>query len=201
MQGEDLRAFDLAELNSYTNYWYVLFVKTSYEEQVHQQLKCFDFHDNMNIFIPSKEQFIKLPSQIIKSSKALFPGYLFVETNLKAEDFRKIIYRSRYYLQKILRVVHYGTAYDIVMRGEERRILEMIMNKEHCIEASNGIIVGDRIIITEGALMGQESIIKKVDRHKRKAFIEILMFGELRQVPVALNIVEKVDGKDLIYIE
>ena len=173
-----------------------MFVKNSYEEQVCQQLNCFDFHDNINIFIPSKEQIIKLPNQIIKVRRALFPGYLFVETEIKAEDFSKIIYRSKYYLQKIVRVVRYGTSYDIAMREEERRILETIMSKERCIEASNGIIEGDRIIITEGALLGQESIIKKIDRHKRKAFIEILMFGELRQIQVALNIVEKVAGND-----
>ena len=121
----------------------------------------------------------------------MFPGYLFIETDMSIEDFGYFIYRSKYYLQKILKVLRYGISFDIAIKDEERKFLETLMNKERCVEASKGIIEGDRILVTEGALMGQESIIKKIDRHKRKAFIELPLFEENRLVQVALEIVEK----------
>jgi transcriptional antiterminator NusG len=173
------------------NYWYALFVKTGYEDLVRRQLKTFDFCDKTNIFIPTKERIIKLPSQIKKERKAMFPGYMFIETDANTEDFGYIIYRSKYYLQKILKILRYGISFEIAIKGEERKVIESLMNKERCVEASKGIIDGDRVIITGGALMGQESIIRKIDRHKRKAIIELLFFGEVRQIQVALEIVEK----------
>lgn len=188
---EARETFELAEQEHYENFWYVLFVKTSYEDQVRRQLSSFDFQDRMNVFTPTKERIIKLSNKITTRRKAMFPGYLFVETETKAEDFGYFIYRSRLYLQKLLKIVSYGTLFDIAMKDEERKFLEAIMNKERCVAASEGIIVGDRTIITEGPLVGQEGIIKKIDRHKRRAFIELPMFGQLRSVEVALTIAQK----------
>ena len=183
--------FEYSQKEQHANFWYVLFVKTSFENQVCRQLGSFDLYDKLNIFTPTKERILKLPGQIKTEKKILFPGYLFIETEMKAEDFGYFIYRSKYYLQKILKVVRYGTSFDIAMKDDERIILEMLLNKERCVEASKGIIQGDRVIITEGALMGHESVIKKIDRHKRKAFIELPFFGELKSIQVALEIVEK----------
>lgn len=59
-------------------------------------------------------------------------------------------------------------------------------------EESKGIILNDNIIINSGPLKGRESIIKKIDRHKRRAEIELMWFGDLKQVSVALEIVSKV---------
>jgi transcription termination/antitermination protein NusG len=64
-------------------------------------------------------------------------------------------------------------------------------NKDHVIENSIGLIEGDKIIITEGPLMGHESMIKKIDSHKRIAQLDIEMFGQLRTITVALEIISK----------
>ena len=39
--------------------------------------------------------------------------------------------------------------------------------------------------------MGKEGYIKKVDRHKRKARLELEMFGRMQEIVVGLEIVEK----------
>jgi transcriptional antiterminator NusG len=53
-------------------------------------------------------------------------------------------------------------------------------------------MVGDKIHITDGPLKGRESIVRKVNRHKRLAWIEIKFMGEARLVSVALEIVDKI---------
>jgi transcriptional antiterminator NusG len=173
------------------DFWYVLFVKTGHEERVRRQLGSFGFKDNMEIFTPTREKIIKLPDRIMVQKKAMFPGYLFVETGTRAEDFGFFVYRSKFYLQKILKVVRYGASFDIAMKEEERKALEAIMDQGRCVAASRGIIVGDRTMITEGPLMGQEGIIRRIDRHKRRAFLELPMFGQPRLAEVALTVVEK----------
>ena len=53
------------------------------------------------------------------------------------------------------------------------------------------MIEGDRVIIISGSLVGMEAVIRKVDRHKRVAYIEMRIFGEIKLVEVGLEIVAK----------
>ena len=68
-------------------------------------------------------------------------------------------------------------------------MLLSLCNDSHCIESSSGIIEGDKIHVTDGPLKGYESIIKRVNRHKRQAVIEIEFIGDRRQVSVPLEVV------------
>ena len=56
---------------------------------------------------------------------------------------------------------------------------------------SYGMIEGDRVRIISGSLVGMEAVIRKVDRHKRVAYIEMRIFGEIKLVEVGLEIVAK----------
>jgi transcriptional antiterminator NusG len=51
--------------------------------------------------------------------------------------------------------------------------------------------VGDTIRITSGALMGFESRIKKINRHKREAVVELQIMGAKREVSLMLEILVK----------
>ncbi len=48
-----------------------------------------------------------------------------------------------------------------------------------------------RIIVTEGPLKGHEANIRRIDRHKRLAFLELHLFSEVIHTRVALEIYEK----------
>ena len=56
---------------------------------------------------------------------------------------------------------------------------------------SEGFIENDRVVITSGPLQGNEGLIRKIDRHKRKAYLEIDMFGRKLKTQVGLEIVRK----------
>lgn len=76
--------------------------------------------------------------------------------------------------------------------------------EEHLIKMSYGYIENDKIVITEGSMKDYEGIIKRIDRHKRKAVIEIEFFGRIMDVSVELEIVKKIyEKKNLIsgYLE
>lgn len=62
---------------------------------------------------------------------------------------------------------------------------------DQIVEMSEGIIENDQIIITRGPLKGHEGLIKKIDRHKRRAYLELEMFGRKIETQVGLEVVAK----------
>ena len=56
---------------------------------------------------------------------------------------------------------------------------------------SEGIIENDRVVVTKGPLKGNEGLIRKIDRHKRRAYLEVGLFGRKIETQVGLEIVEK----------
>ena len=70
--------------------------------------------------------------------------------------------------------------------------LKKLLGADYCIQESIGYVEGDKVIIKSGGLMGSESRIKKINRHKREAVLEINILGDMRQVIVALEIIKKI---------
>lgn len=59
------------------------------------------------------------------------------------------------------------------------------------VELSTGIIEGDHVIILNNPLMGHDSLIRKIGRHKRLAFLEVDMLDRKKTVKLGLEIVAK----------
>ena len=135
--------------------------------------------------------YFKRAGIISKELKPLFPSYVFVESDVPGDEFLEMTNQLIRSLQDIIRLVKYSNT-EIPLRESERLMLLSLSNGNHCIESSSGYMEGDRIHIIEGALKGRESIIRKVDRHKRQAWIDIEFMGDIRRVNVALEIIWKV---------
>ena len=64
--------------------------------------------------------------------------------------------------------------------------------EEQLVAMSTGIIENDQVRILTGPLQGMEGYIRKINRHKRKAWVSIEMFGRSVDMEVGLEIVKKV---------
>ena len=81
---------------------------------------------------------------------------------------------------------------EIFSVGEdEERILREIFGSEKNLPMSKGVIRGGRVQITEGPLRGREQMIRKVDRHKRLAFLKMENAGNEICLKAGLEITEK----------
>lgn len=169
-------------------YWYVLFIKTGRESYIERFLKKLLDPDIFMPFIPMHETLFKISGQVKVELKPLFPGYIFVESIVPSLEFIKKIYEILYISHDIFRLLKYGDTDEIAMRDSERDMLLSLCNDDYCIESSSGIKVGNKVYIKEGPLKGQESIVKKIDRHKRQATIELEFMGDVRQVIVGLEV-------------
>jgi len=77
-------------------------------------------------------------------------------------------------VKDIYSILHYGDdERDVVIREGERLYWERLFDADFCVVGSIGFIEGDAMRITSGALMGLEGRIRKINRHKREAIVEM----------------------------
>lgn len=166
--------------------WYAMQVYTGKETKI---IKCCEvlipgeYLDEC--FIPYYQRKIKLNGKWQIQNKILFPGYIFMVTEM--------INELRFELDKIsefTKIVGVGDEV-IPLYEHEVKFLKKFGNNDHIVEMSKGIIEGDKVNIIEGPMQGFDGRIKKIDRHKRIAIIEIEFFGRKTDVKVGLEIIEK----------
>lgn len=166
--------------------WYVLQVRTGIEENIRIQCRN-NISDQVleECFIPYYEEKKRIRGEWTIQRKVLFPGYIFViSENIDRlyESLKKIIG-----LTKLI-----GTGNEIVpLTEEEKNFMIQFGGEEQIVKMSEGIIEGDQIIVLKGPLKGQEGYIRKIDRHKRKAWMDIPMFGRVQNIEIGLEIVSK----------
>lgn len=138
-------------------------------------------------FIPVREVKKRRGGEWKTEQELLFPGYLFVETNepeLASERLRE--------LPLFMRVLaDVGGEFLPLSDDETSWIRSLTTERSHVVEMSEGVIEGDRVIVTQGPLKGREAWITKVDRHKRLAWLDMRMFGRTKSIKVGLEIVSK----------
>lgn len=69
--------------------------------------------------------------------------------------------------------------------------LKELCSEDNLIGMSRGIIKSGIPVVTHGPLKGREHLIRKIDRHKRTAEIELRLAGQTERMVVGLEIYEK----------
>lgn len=166
--------------------WYVVQVRGGNEDKIACQ--CRNIIDGKVLercFVPYYEEQKKYQGTWHTEKKVLFPGYVFMVSGQLTD-----LYKS---LQGIIGMTRLlGTGNEIVpLQQDEIELLKKMGAAEKPLEVSTGIIENGAVVIKEGPLAGLEGYIRKIDRHKRKAWLEIDMFGRTMNMEAGLEIVEK----------
>ncbi len=166
--------------------WYVMQVRTGSEENI--QLQC-QRNISSNImrdcFIPYYEEKRNIQGEWKIQRKILFPGYVFLDSMELTQLYMDLKQVSG--LTKLLK-----TGDEVIpLTEEEVGFLQSFGGEEQVVAMSEGIIENSNVVVTSGPLIGKEGYIKKIDRHKRKAFLEMEMFGRVQKIQVGLEIVVK----------
>lgn len=138
-------------------------------------------------FIPKREVMRRQSGQWHSKLEKLFPGYVFVQTNapeLLCEALRRV--------PAFTRMLTFAGDMCLPLSDDEVAWINAITNTDtHVMEMSEGIIEGDRVVVTRGPLKGREANITRIDRHKRLAWVDMNMFGRNKTIRVGLEIVSK----------
>lgn len=106
--------------------------------------------------------------------KKLLPGWIFL-SGVRPEELKRSKYRKN-----IISLIPCETPY-----------MKTMCQEGNLIGMSKGIIREGKTVITSGPLKGREYLIRRIDRHKRTAEIEVPFAGENTRVTVGLEIYEK----------
>ncbi len=169
--------------------WYVLFIRSGQEEAISDFLN----QSGLSSFIPKMKVVYRRQGRSELVEKIMFPGYLFLESDLNQQQMDQQIRKLRMRksgLVKLLKVDKEGTP---VLRDEEKKHLEQLLGKNRIMDHSVGLIQGGQVIVTEGPLKGFESRIVRIDRHKRRAWLQLDLCGQTTTACVSLEIVQKLD--------
>ncbi|OPX43934.1 hypothetical protein CLHUN_21770 [Ruminiclostridium hungatei] len=171
--------------------WFVFHVQTGEEHKACEFLnKLFDKEESV-AFVPQVEIVIRNSQSIRKELRPMFPGYVFTDSILEERIFIDFACKYARFSKCIFYLLGDGNRKYVKLSEDEKKFLLGFCNDEYIVENSKGFIVGDKVVVTSGPLQGRESVIKKINRHKRRAEIGLIWFGELRRVSVALEIVSK----------
>ena len=167
--------------------WYVMQVRTGSDENI--QLQCQkDISSEVlkGCFIPYYEEKRNIKGEWMTQRKILFPGYVFLDSQQVVRLYSNLQQVSG--LTKLLK-----TGDEVVpLTREEVQFLKTFGGEEQIVGMSEGIIENSKVMVMSGPLIGKEGYIKKIDRHKRRAFLEMTMFGRVQKIQVGLEIVAKV---------
>ena len=168
--------------------WYVIQTLAGEEEIVKQMTEKYlpkDSYEECKIlyYIRKKRYEGKWHEERVR----LLPGYLFLVAESPWPAWSALKRVTKF--SRLIKNNEENEIYPIL--PEEENFLKRLAGDNNEIEISYGMIEGDAVRIISGGLMGMEAVIRKIDRHKRVAYIEMQVFGEIKLVQVGLEILAK----------
>jgi transcriptional antiterminator NusG len=171
--------------------WYV--IQTLSGDEFRMQNLCrarIDAGAYHDIFVPQSITKKHYRREWHDVKKVLFPGYVFVDTDQIEEIAKKLNE-----INGFTRILRCGDEIVPVSR-QERKFLEGLMDDDHTVRYSLGIIIGKKVCITEGALKNRSGLIRKVDRHRRIAVLDVNFFGRPTPVEVGFGAFARVTEEE-----
>lgn len=166
--------------------WYVIQVLTGKEFKMAEDVKLLlSEHLYERSFSPAWEKQYRRQGKTISVKRPLFPGYFII-----VSDYIEEVAAALWKTAEFKRLLRTGDSITPMGEEEVRRFLSLA-DEDFNISLSKGFIEGDVIIIIEGPLKGSEGLIKKIDRHKREAFVEVPFLNSFTRIRVPLEIVDK----------
>lgn len=180
--------------------WYAMFVKTGKEDLVQKMFrKQFD-ESVVRAIVPKRKLQEKKQGQAYEVYKKLFPGYVLLNTQMDSKryyEFKRIPithkllnkYSYKDHIQNYKENDGDLETYSFSKIDDEEisLILELIGDSE-TIETSTIYIKSAKVTVCDGPLKGREGIIKKIDRRKKRARIELDFKGNKMGFDVCIQV-------------
>lgn len=152
--------------------WCAVQVRVGSEDACARRLPV-SAHSALDAAVARREVFRRHAGKWTIARDVLFPGYVLVAT----EDLENLS-KDLAVLSERLNLIQQGGAVAALGR-DELSLLEMLADDERVVRVSVADIVGGRLRVTHGPLMGHEDLVAKIDRHHRAAYLRYGLFSGL----------------------
>ncbi|GHU81440.1 hypothetical protein FACS1894191_8320 [Clostridia bacterium] len=176
--------------------WYVLFVQTYEERRVAEFLQGKLDPEKYVAFCPTKDYAFQKNGKIATRKALLFTGYVFIAASVDEQECLATVKPLIYTDSSIYKLLSNGGDTDSVKLSEhDKAIMTAILDENFNIPALEAVLVGDRVKIIDGsALEGVGGLVKRVNKHRQTAIIEIPMFNSTIQCEVMFAYLVKPEG-------
>jgi transcriptional antiterminator NusG len=179
--------------DSYDDRLYAVFVKTGFEGDAQHFLCSFLADQDATPFVAMSERYYKRAGIISHVLRPLFPGIVFVNTSIQDESFISKIYKCCRESENIFRLLSYDRSFDAAVRDDERRFLDSLWDGSNFkASVSKGRIKGGVLEIMSGPLVGMEQAVRRINRHRMTALVEVGLLDVKREITLGLEVAEKV---------
>lgn len=166
--------------------WYVLYCKAGQEDTLIRSCKQhLSGRALEDAFQFSYERMKKYLGAWHVDTYRMFPNYVFLQSS---EPLQLSMELKQY--REIVDVLE-GDGLLLPVRPEEEAMIRLLCGEHHHMGLSRGIIRDGTIRVIEGPLAGKESLIRKIDLHKRIAILNLRLNAQERDIWAGIDILKK----------
>lgn len=163
--------------------WYVLQVKSSKEEAVASYLT----ERKVLAYVPRENRLIRKGGSWGQREYTLFPGYVFLNLDYTAEN---------YYMVKaipnVLRFLGSDGLRPSTLTYLEAEWIKMLAGGGKPLEPTMAQLTPEgEVKLIDGVLQNFVSRIVKIDKHSRRATVELTVCGERKAIPLSFNLLSE----------
>ena len=167
--------------------WYAVYAGEGREEAESSKLRKVLAGDALSdCFVPRLEKYVRRDGAWQLASEPMFKGYFFVATrdmDALSEELAKLSWH--------VPVAGRGPQGYAHLSDEVRRFLANALDGNHVLRASEGVIEGGELAVSRGPLRGRERSVRKINRHKRMAWLGLSDRSDACVLRAALNVSAK----------
>jgi len=160
--------------------WYALHTKSRFENVVNQGL----FKKSLEVFLPKIKVKSKRRDRKLMIQVPLFPGYLFVKTDLNPHEHIEILKTAG-----AVRLIGNKDG-PVSITDNTVESLRIMVTTEHPIATGTRFKKGDRVMVVEGPFAGVVGIFIRY-RGQGRVIVDIEALGQFAGVDVSEDEVEK----------
>lgn len=158
---------------------YCIFCKSGAEDMIAEKIA--KLSPELEAIIPVRTLEEKRNGIWESTKKHLIPGYIFLYTSEKSN------LSNAKLLLDVYRVLDYGADAPRELAGCDYQYAMWIYR--HCgnIETSRVIMEGSRVRVVDGPLVDVVGKIVRIDRHKRRAWVEVDFYGRKQTISLSID--------------
>ncbi|MBS5983670.1 antiterminator LoaP [Clostridium butyricum] len=162
--------------------WYALYVQCGNELTVQKWLNV-KMKENFKSIVPRRYLIETKSNTSREIIKVIFPGYVFININMSEDNYYKI--KS---IPSILKVLSYNSYCTEIPEKEMIPILNLIKDDE-IIKYSKILFDNSEFKILSGPLKNNEHMIKKINKHKKRASVYLKLNNEDKKIDLGIILV------------
>ena len=148
--------------------WYAIYTRSRHEQKVYQRLKEKDFET----FLPLIERWSRRRDRRKKIHLPLFPGYLFVQTDMNGEIYLNILKTD-----SVVRILC-NEGKPAPIPDEQINAIQVLMKDGIAVTPFPYLKEGMRVRVVNGPLIGVEGMLVKTKPNKHRLVLSVDLLQE-----------------------